>query len=122
MAINETFITIEDANAEFRRFKFPVGSEQEISFNSSNKPTLIKRKLVTFEGRSGTGLISVPGLAVDDIVRVIQGILVADVGDRSGSFETTITVINEIQQTDAANLAGKAFIAEVVTETDGSQM
>ena len=122
MATNETFITIEDANAEFRRFKFPVASEQEISFGTNNKPLLIKRKLVTFEGRNGTGSIAVPGLAISDRVRVLQGLAVADVGDQSGSFEAVITVADEIQQSDAANLTGKAFIAEVVTETPGSQM
>ena len=122
MATNETFITIEDANAEFRRYKFPVASLQELSFNTSNKPVLITRKLVTFQGRNGAGSISVPGLAIGDVVRVVQGTLVADVGDQGSHFETTITVVDEIQQSDVANLTGKAYIAEVVTETVGTQM
>jgi len=121
MATNETYITIEDANAEFRRYKFPLASRQELSFNTSNKPVLLTRKLVSFEGVAVAGSISVPGLAVGDVVRGLVGLTIGDLGDQSANFEAIITVVDEIQQT-GAGLNGKVFAGEIATETVGLQM
>lgn len=64
-------------------------------------PTFIK---AAFNGRSGSGAISVPGLQVGDIVLVFVN------GNWASSFESpTVSVADEMQQTSGADLSSISF-------------
>jgi hypothetical protein len=68
-----------------------------------------------FTGRNGAGVVVLAGAKVGDVV--ISMLNVTDITDDVGSFETTITVANQIQQVDAANLSAKKFSVMLVVKS-----
>lgn len=66
-------------------------------------------KLLSFTGRSGAGACTLTGAAVGDVVQGVTGI--STVGGAAASFETVITVVNQIQQTSASNLSAVTYMA-----------
>lgn len=74
-------------------------------------------RFLKFAGNNGAGACPCTGLKVGDTV---IGIVDASGGGGStsaASFQSTITVQNEIQQTDAADLSGSVFVALVVAKS-----
>lgn len=67
-------------------------------------------KLYTFDGAAAAGAITLTGAAVGDIVLEVAGLTAGALGNANASFEATITVINQIQQVDAANLSANDYI------------
>lgn len=67
-------------------------------------------QMFTFGGRNGAGAITVTGAVVGDVVRQLQAISAGVTGSGAGSFESTISVANQIQQTDGTNLSTVAYI------------
>lgn len=67
----------------------------------------LKFKQFHFTGRNGAGSITVTGTAVGD--RVILLTNLTDEAAGGAAFETTITVVNQIQQSSASDLSAKKF-------------
>lgn len=67
---------------------------------------------LTFRGRNGAGAVTLNGAAVGDIVRFVQGMQLGLEGSGlAGQYETTISVVNQIQQTSVADLTALNFLA-----------
>jgi hypothetical protein len=66
-------------------------------------------KMLSFTGRSGAGACTLTGAAVGDVVQALTGI--STVGSAAASFESIITVNNQIQQTSASNLSAITYMA-----------
>ena len=61
-----------------------------------------------FPGRNGAGAITIGGGAVGDQVLALFSF--TDGTEYSGSFESVLTVVNQIQQSDVADLSAKKFL------------
>ena len=66
-----------------------------------------------FEGLTGAGAISLPGVRRGDTVSTLTG-LIGSSGDQSASFESVITVDDQIQQSSTADLSEKWYQAYIV--------
>ena len=64
-------------------------------------------KLSAFTGKNGAGACTLTGAKVGDIVAGV--VCITDGDDQSANFETTITVVDEIQQSSASNLSTKKY-------------
>lgn len=64
-------------------------------------------KSAVFTGHNGTGAVTLTGTKVGD--KVLMLVDLTDSTDGSASFEATITVNDQIQQTSASNLSAKTF-------------
>lgn len=73
--------------------------------------TSLKRYL--FTGKNGAGACTLTGAAVGDKV---CGMVIneTDLTDKSASFETTITVADQIQQSEAADLSAKKLTVMLI--------
>lgn len=66
---------------------------------------------LTARGRNGAGAVTLNGAAVGDVVKFGQGMQLGLEGDGlTGQFETTISVVNQIQQTSTSNLTTLNFL------------
>jgi len=70
-------------------------------------------KCIAFVGHSGAGACTATGTAVGDRVVAIFGTATAGgaLVSAKSSFESAITVINQIQQSSASDLSGNTYIA-----------
>lgn len=66
---------------------------------------------VTFTGAAAAGPCTATGVAVGDRILGVSGI--TDMGIASSSFESVVTVVNQIQQSSGTNLSAKNFTALV---------
>ncbi len=64
-------------------------------------------KYSAFTGHSGAGACTLTGALVGDVVLGVANM--TDGGDASASFEGTVTVADQIQQSSASNLSAKHF-------------
>jgi hypothetical protein len=64
-------------------------------------------KLSAFTGKNGAGACTLTGAKVGDVVAGV--VCITDGDDQAASFETTITVADEIQQSSASNLSAKKY-------------
>jgi len=64
-------------------------------------------KVVT-AGHNLAGPVTVAGAVVGDLVEIVVGLTVP--GDASGSFETTVSVAGQVQQTAASNLSANQYL------------
>lgn len=71
---------------------------------------LTNAKLISFAGRNGAGACTATGAAVGDRVIGVAGLTAGALGDVQASFEATITVVNQIQQSSASNLSANAYL------------
>jgi hypothetical protein len=71
-------------------------------------------KLLSFDGRSGTGAITLTGAAAGDYVIMVTGLTEGALGNASASFESAITVVNQIQQSSASNLSANNYLALLI--------
>lgn len=63
--------------------------------------------VVTAFGLSASGGVPIGGVNVGDIVENVR--LITTTATASGSFETVVTVANEIKQTSGANLSANEY-------------
>jgi len=68
-------------------------------------------KPMSFDGRNGAGACTLTGAAVGDRVIFVTGLTGGSLGNASASFESTITVINQIQQSSASDLSTRDYMA-----------
>lgn len=66
-------------------------------------------------GRNGAGACTLTGAKVGD--KVIGNINLTDAADAKASFETTITVADQIQQSSASDLSTKKFAVTLVVKS-----
>jgi hypothetical protein len=89
------------------------GYKCDVTVQPSAAPTRVTK--YTFTGRSGAGACTLTGAQVGDIV--IQGYYASGTaysGTFATDFQTTITVINQIQQSAVGNLSGTTFTVKLV--------
>lgn len=67
-------------------------------------------KYITAAGRSGAGAITLTGAVVGDRVIGVAGLSTGALGDATASFETAITVVNQVQQSAAGNLSANNYM------------
>jgi hypothetical protein len=67
--------------------------------------------VTTFTGAAAAGAITLTGANVGDLV--ISAINLTTPADASASFESTISVANQIQQSSASNLSGSTFLVSL---------
>lgn len=72
------------------------------------------RKTVSFAGRNLAGACTLAGVKVGDKVACVTGLVAATVGDQSAKFESTITVNDQIQQSQASDLSTYIYVATIV--------
>ena len=70
-------------------------------------PSTNTMNFLAFTGKNGAGACTCTGAVVGDAVIGIVNI--TDVSTATSSFETTITVVDEIQQSSSSNLSTKKF-------------
>jgi phage terminase large subunit-like protein len=59
-------------------------------------------------GSNGAGAITVAGAAVGDNVEIVVNL--STPADASASFESTVSVAGQVQQTSASNLSGSTYL------------
>ena len=92
-----------------------IGQPGSLQWGLSAALTQLEAKALrwkNFEGRAGSGAISLAGAQVGDTVVAVTGLVGAS-GSQSANFETVITVDNEIQQVSTSDLTKKFFRAEL---------
>lgn len=71
-------------------------------------------KMISFDGRNGAGACTATGAVVGMKVLAVFGMTAGALGTAAASFETTITVINQIQQSAAGDLSLNDYTALLV--------
>jgi len=74
-------------------------------------------KYLAFAGRASAGAITVTGLSVGDTVVGIVNL--TDGVSSAASFEGTVSVINQLQQTSGTDLSAKKF--SIIVDTGGGK-
>lgn len=67
-------------------------------------------KIITFAGKNGAGACTAVGAAVGDKVIGVACITNGSMGAADASFEATITIVDQIQQSAAGDLSTKDYI------------
>lgn len=68
-------------------------------------------KTISFDGRSGAGSCTATGAVVGMKVLAVFGLTAGALGNAAASFESTITVADQIQQSSASNLSANDYVA-----------
>lgn len=89
-----------------------VGSDSERAVTAAGlRAVMSGLKFISFDGVSTAGPCVLVGAAVDDKVLYVAGLTEGALGNASASFEPTITVVQEIQQSSASNLSANNYLA-----------
>lgn len=67
-------------------------------------------KVITVDGKNGAGAVTATGAAVGDTVLAVAGLTSGALGAADASFESTITVADEIQQSSVSNLSANDYL------------
>ncbi len=67
-------------------------------------------KFITVDGRNAAGAITATGAVVGDTVVGVAGLTAGALGAADASFEGTITVADQIQQSSASNLSANDYL------------
>jgi hypothetical protein len=76
-----------------------------------------KLDILSFNGVAAAGPITLTGVKVGDKVLGVCSVTAGVLGDKSAHFETAITVIDQIQQTQAANLTANTYVALIARKS-----
>jgi len=71
-------------------------------------------KLMSFTGRDGAGACTAVGAVAGDKVLYVAGLTTSALGNASASFEATITVNDEIQQSSVSDLSTNEYMAALL--------
>lgn len=71
------------------------------------------RDILSFSGHNLAGACTLTGVKVGDVVLTVTGLAAGTVGDKSSSFESTITVADQIQQIAASDLSSNVYLAYI---------
>lgn len=78
---------------------------------------LPKLTSISFAGSNGAGPCTVTGLKVGDVVISVTGAGLTTVGNQSAKFASTVTVADQVAQTDAGNLSTNVYVALVLRKS-----
>jgi hypothetical protein len=73
--------------------------------------------IISFTGNNGAGACVAVGLKAGDIVLAVTGAQAGVIGSLGASFEATISVADQIQQTDVANLSANTYMAFILRQS-----
>lgn len=76
--------------------------------------TLAGIKIMSFDGRNGAGACTAVGAAVGDKVLYVAGLTSGSLGNASASFESTVTIVDQIQQSSVSDLSTKDYLAILI--------
>lgn len=94
-------------NAEAR-----TGTDTARAITAANlRNVLSGLKFISVDGKNGTGAITATGAVVGDKVLYVAGLTEGALGNASASFEATITVADQVQQSSASNLSANNYLA-----------
>jgi hypothetical protein len=68
-------------------------------------------KFISFDGVAAAGPCVAVGAGVGDLVLYVAGLTGGALGNASANFESTITTVQEIQQSSASNLSANDYLA-----------
>lgn len=89
-----------------------TGTDAARAITAANlRAVLRKLKFLSFDGKNGAGACTATGAAVGDLVLYVVGITDGALGNASASFESAVTVVNQIQQSAATNLSANDYLA-----------
>jgi hypothetical protein len=74
-------------------------------------------KFISFDGRNGAGVCTAVGAGVGDLVLYVAGLTEGALGNASASFESAITVVQEIQQSAGADLSLNNYLVVLLAVT-----
>lgn len=93
-----------------------IGSSSTRAITPANLAAVLAGlKLISLDGRSGAGACTATGAAVGDKVLYVAGLTEGALGNASASFEATVTVVNQIQQSSASNLSANNYLAVLLS-------
>lgn len=89
-----------------------AGTDTARAVTAANvRAVLTGLKFISFTGKNGAGACTATGAAVGDKVLYVAGLSAAALGNASASFEATVTVVNQIQQSAVGDLSSNAYLA-----------
>lgn len=93
-------------NAEAR-----AGSSTALGTTPANVASMFAGlKFITVDGRNGTGAITATGAVVGDMVIGVAGLTAGALGSATASFESVVTVVDQVQQSSASNLSANDYL------------
>lgn len=88
-----------------------AGSSTALATTPANVASMFAGlKFITVDGRNGAGAITATGAVVGDVVIGVAGLTAGALGAATASFESAITVVNQIQQSSASNLSANDYL------------
>lgn len=88
-----------------------AGSSTALATTPANVASMFAGlKFITVHGRNGAGAITATGAVVGDVVIGVAGLTTGALGAATASFESAITVVNQIQQSSASNLSANDYL------------
>jgi len=89
-----------------------TGTDTARAITAANlRAVLTGIKTISFDGRNGAGACTATGAVVGMKVLAVFGITAGALGTAAASFETTVTVTDQIQQSAAGNLSANDYVA-----------
>ncbi len=89
-----------------------AGTDAERALTATNlRAVLAKLKMISLDGRNGAGACTATGAVAGDLVLAVFGITGGALGAAGSSFESAITVVNQIQQSSTGNLSANDYVA-----------
>lgn len=88
-----------------------AGSSTALATTPANVASMFAGlKFITVHGHNGAGAITATGAVVGDVVIGVAGLTAGALGAATASFESAITVVNQIQQSSASNLSANDYL------------
>lgn len=89
-----------------------TGTDTARALTAANlRAVLTGLKFISFDGRNGAGACTATGAAVGNKVLYVAGLTGGALGGASASFEATVTVVNQIQQSAVGDLSSNDYLA-----------
>lgn len=88
-----------------------AGSSTALATTPANVASMFAGlKFITVDGRNGAGAITATGAVVGDVVIGVAGLTAGALGAATASFESAITVVNQIRQSSASDLSANDYL------------
>lgn len=92
-----------------------TGTDTARAITAANlRAVLGKLKFISFDGKNGAGACTAVGAVVGDKVLYVAGLTGGALGNASASYEATITVVDQIQQSSASDLSANDYLAALL--------
>lgn len=89
-----------------------TGSSAAHALTPANlRAVLAGLKIISLDGRNGAGACTAAGAVVGDKVLYVAGLTEGALGGAGASFEATVTVAGQVQQSSASNLSANNYLA-----------